>query len=101
MNIDDSMIATCNERLREAFPGADLIHERTMKLAEESGEAVGAVLRYLNMTRRTGTLADVAEELADVVVCAATLAEAMGIDLERAVIDKSEKVMKRGWRDPR
>lgn len=101
MNIDDSIAATCNERLREAFPEMDLVHERTMKLAEESGEAVGAVLRYLNMTRRTGTLYDVAEELADVVICAMTLAEALGLNLEYAVHAKSEKVMARGWRDPR
>lgn len=101
MNIDDSIATTCNERLREAFPEMDLVHERTMKLAEESGEAVGAVLRYLNMTRRTGTHSEVAEELADVVICAMTLADALSIDLEGAVIDKSEKVMRRGWRDPR
>lgn len=96
-------------RLTRAFPEwtdgpADMLFmrtEATLKLAEESGEAVGAMLRYNDMTRRTGDRTELALELADVVIAAYRCAYVHGIELDRAIADKAAKVLERGVKDPR
>ncbi|GAA2631639.1 hypothetical protein SMC26_21895 [Actinomadura fulvescens] len=66
------------------------------KLGEEAGELQGAVLAYLNYQRDHKldgfSTADVASEVADVVICAAILAARTGVDLGAALADKIEKV---------
>ncbi len=102
MNIDDDMIATIVEKINQAFPGRTAVEarcERVIKLGEEAGEAQGAALRLMGMTRRTGDTAELAEELADVVITALTVAQMFGIDMESAIRLKAEKVFARGFRD--
>ncbi len=85
--------------LEDAFPDWGVGRFRTealMKLGEEAGEAQGAGLRYLGMTRRAGTREELAEELADVVITAYRAAHVFGIDLDAAIESKAEKVFARG-----
>lgn len=96
-------------RLTRAFPEwADgptdvlfLRTEATLKLAEESGEAVGAMLRYNDMTRRAGDRTELALELADVVITAYRCAYVHGIGLDWAIAHKAAIVLARGVKDPR
>jgi NTP pyrophosphatase (non-canonical NTP hydrolase) len=70
-------------------------------VAEEAGEFCGALNRYLGMSRRTGTLEDVAAELSDVVLCAYVAANRLGIDLDTSVQAKYDAMVARGWKDAR
>jgi NTP pyrophosphatase (non-canonical NTP hydrolase) len=62
------------------------------ELAGETGEACNVVKKLermrLGLRGSTDTVAHLAEELADVVICADLLAAKEGIDLEQAIIDK-------------
>jgi len=65
------------------------------KLAEEVGELQAEVLGLTGYQRRAkgGFTADgVANELADVLICAAVLAVSHGVDLGRALAEKIERV---------
>lgn len=102
MHVDDDMIARIIEKIDQAFPGRTAVEarcERVIKLGEEAGEAQGAALRLMNMTRRTGDTAELAEELADVVITALAVARMFGIDMEDAIDRKVEKMFARGFRD--
>jgi len=69
-------------RLREAgFDGDGAIDRNVLCLAEEAGEVVGAYRRYTGQARRTGTLAELAAELADVVITGHVAAHEMDVDL--------------------
>lgn len=104
-DINQSHIAAvteaCHRKLLEAGFTEDPAARQTLALAEEVGEFVGAVRRWRGMARRTGTFADVEEELADVVITAWVTSHALGIDLEAAINRKLDKVFTRGWKDPR
>lgn len=63
------------------WPQAVDVRSRALKLAEEAGEVIGAVVK-IGEGRRT--LDDLATELAQLNLCAMALAEAAGIDLEAA-----------------
>lgn len=66
-------------------------------VAEEAGELVGAYRRYAGKARRTGTKSDVTEEIADVLIVTAVLAECLNIDIDAAVTGKLSKIYERGW----
>jgi NTP pyrophosphatase (non-canonical NTP hydrolase) len=57
-------------------------------LAEETGEAVQQVRRFMGRARKQATALDVAAELADVVISAAILARLLDVDLNRSIDDK-------------
>ena len=63
-----------------------------MELAGETGEACNAAKKLARLQRGwkggADTSANLAEELADVVICADLAAQRAGIDLESAVISK-------------
>jgi NTP pyrophosphatase (non-canonical NTP hydrolase) len=63
----------------------------------EAGEFMSAYLRYTGTVRRSGTLADVAGELADVVLCAYRAACVLGIDLPTAIETKIDVEDQRGF----
>jgi NTP pyrophosphatase (non-canonical NTP hydrolase) len=90
------------KHLGEEFPAPP--HEMKMRqglaLAEEAGEAVGALRRYLGLARRSGTLTELEDELADVVFTAYLMAHYLGSDLDAALSRKAEKIFTRGWREP-
>lgn len=70
-----------------------------LALAEEAGEAVAAIRRWAGLARRRGTLLEVEQELADVVITAFVTAEAVGINLPTAVERKLSEIFARGWRE--
>jgi NTP pyrophosphatase (non-canonical NTP hydrolase) len=73
---------------------------RGNELAGEVGEACNIIKKLererMGIAGSRATLADLAEELADVIICADLIAMQLGIDLDRAVAEKfnrtSEKV---------
>lgn len=89
--------------LREHFP-APVEQQRdrqVLALAEEVGEFVGAYRRWSGAARRAGSWAEVADELADVLITAWVVAAALDLDLDDAWRAKAERVLARGWKDPR
>lgn len=87
-------------RLGEEFPAPPLeIQMRQgLSLAEEAGETVGALRRYLGIARRPGTLIELEDEMADVIFAAYLLAHYADVDLNAALQRKAEKIFTRGWR---
>lgn len=65
---------------------------RATELAGETGEACNVIKKLererLGLRGSRATKEQLAEELGDVIICVALLANTAGIDLERAVIDK-------------
>ena len=70
------------EWVRERFPGRDDPERRALKLGEEAGEVLGAVIK-IGEGRKTKD--DLARELAQVVICAMALAESAEINLDSAI----------------
>lgn len=93
------MAARVAEQLRaHGFPAEQAVQRQVLALAEEAGEFVGAYRRATGQARRTGTVADVHAELADVVITAYVTAHEMGFDLDAAIAAKLDVVFTRGWR---
>jgi NTP pyrophosphatase (non-canonical NTP hydrolase) len=89
-------------QLEKHFP-VDNPTERHLRnalaLAEETGELIGAIRRYLGLARRPGTLTDVAHELADVHLTCYLIAHYLGIDLPAAAATKLEEMFARGFKN--
>ncbi|MGH3882889.1 MAG: hypothetical protein ACRDRC_05730 [Pseudonocardiaceae bacterium] len=96
-----TVLTTHIDRHHTTSTPTELLMRQGLAIAEEAGETVGALRRYLGVARRTGTLDDVATELADVVITAYTTAHRLGIDLPAAIDTKTQIIFSRGWRDPR
>jgi len=68
---------------------------RGNELAGEVGEACNIIKKLererMGIAGSRATLADLAEELADVIICADLIAMQLGIDLNRAVAEKFNK----------
>lgn len=90
------------KHLGEEFPAPlfEMQIRQGLALAEEAGEAVGALRRYLGVARRPGSLEELEGELADVVFTAYIMAHYTSIDLDAAIARKAEKIFSRGWRVP-
>ncbi len=71
----------------------------TVKLSEEAGELAEQVLARFGYQRKSKILAqgdnELADECADVIIVSLFLAEAAGIDIEKALTRKMEKLEKR------
>jgi NTP pyrophosphatase (non-canonical NTP hydrolase) len=95
------LITNMARHIGEEFPAPP--HEMKMRqglaLAEEAGETVGALRRYLGLARRSGTLIELEDEIADVVLTAYLLAHYVSSDLDAALHRKAEKIFTRGWRE--
>jgi NTP pyrophosphatase (non-canonical NTP hydrolase) len=70
-----------------------------LKLAEETGEAVRAWLRVRGLAREHAEPAELAGELADVVITAYAVAELRGLDLPQAIGVKHAVLMTRDLGD--
>jgi NTP pyrophosphatase (non-canonical NTP hydrolase) len=77
------------------FPAETMRAQQVMCMAEEAGKAVKAARRYMGLARTPGTLEELTEELADVAIASAAMAEAFGIDLNGAVVARLQHVMER------
>lgn len=91
------------KNIDEHFPSDPLVRDmrQALCLAEEAGEAAGAVRRYLGQARRTGTFEDAMAELADVIITTYVMAHQLGGDLDEAIDQKAAKIFTRGWKDLR
>jgi NTP pyrophosphatase (non-canonical NTP hydrolase) len=91
-----------NERLRTGFSLHDderHILAMTVKLSEEVGEVSEAVLAKTNMQRRDKLVKfsedSLPDELADVIIVAMLIGDALGIDMEKAIEKKIGIIQKR------
>lgn len=84
---------------REAITEANMLDVQALCVAEEAGELVGAYRRWAGKARRAGTLRDLEDEIADVLIVTATFAERAGIDLNQAIARKLTAIYTRGWRE--
>ncbi len=83
------------ERVRKAIPATmPLLPYLALKVSEETGEAIQAFNRWYFALRTKGTLAELGEELADTVICAYSLAEEAGLDLNM-YIDEKDRILRR------
>lgn len=87
--------------LWEHFPREEEKVRQVIAMGEEVGEFVGAARRFMQMARRDGPFEDVEKELADVVITSYVTAEVFGIDLERAIERKIQKILTRGYKEDR
>ncbi|MEV4253198.1 hypothetical protein AB0J52_08490 [Spirillospora sp. NPDC049652] len=69
------------DRLREHFPLEGERVRQALALAEEAGEFLAAYRRWTGRARRTGTLEEVAAELADVLITTYVTARILGVRL--------------------
>jgi len=83
---------------RPAITDANQLDVQALCVAEEAGELVGAYRRWAGKARRTGTLADLEDEVADVLIVTAMFAERTGIDINDAITRKLTTIYRRGWR---
>lgn len=84
---------------RNGFDPAGAINRQVLGLAEEAGEFVGAYRRWTGQARRTGTVQEMYEELADVIITAFVTAHELEVDVDAVIAAKLDKVHTRGWRD--
>jgi NTP pyrophosphatase (non-canonical NTP hydrolase) len=87
------------EQLLEADFGPDLSNQQVIALAEEVGEFVGAFRRFKGMARRNGSFAEMAEELADVIIAAFITAVVLDINLPAEINYKLDLIFSRGMRE--
>jgi NTP pyrophosphatase (non-canonical NTP hydrolase) len=84
---------------RPGASGFNPLDFQALGVAEEAGELVGAYRRWSGRARRTGTLRELADEVADVLIVTAVFAERAGIDLDEAIARKVAVIYARGWRE--
>lgn len=84
---------------REGITDANQLDVQVISVCEEAGELAGAYRRWAKKARRTGTLREVQDEIADVLIVTAVLAEFLGVDLTEAVQQKLAVIYERGWRE--
>jgi NTP pyrophosphatase (non-canonical NTP hydrolase) len=100
MNLDliaDQLNKELDANLRDGEPSPLELH--ALQVAEEAGEAVGAYRRYSGTARRSGTLGELAKELADVLISTACFARRAGLSTEDIVGEKLTEIYARGWKE--
>ncbi|GAA1115658.1 MazG nucleotide pyrophosphohydrolase domain-containing protein [Nocardiopsis metallicus] len=83
--------------VERGFSDSTLV-EQTLKLAEETGEVCKAVRKQAALSvDPTSTVGGLGEELADVLIYLAAIANRSGIDLSQALRDKEAVNENRTW----
>lgn len=76
---------------------------KMVKLSEEVGELSNDILSVLRLQRRSKLdkfeRKNIYEEFADVIIATVQLASVTGVDIERAVLEKLEKIDKKYTKD--
>lgn len=69
------------------------------KLMEEMGELSEAILKSDNLQRadKEKIMGDINHEIADVILCSLVLARELGVDAEKAILEKMEKIKSRKY----
>lgn len=78
---------------------AELATAQVLDVAEEAGEFVGAFRRYSGLARRPGTVEELEDEWADVIIAAFSAAKFLGINPVHAIERKAAKVLSRGYKE--
>jgi NTP pyrophosphatase (non-canonical NTP hydrolase) len=91
--------AALHANRRPAITDANQLDVQALMVAEEAGELVGAYRRWAGKARRTGTMRELEDEVADVLITTAVFARRTGIDLIAAVARKVSVIYTRGWRE--
>lgn len=96
-----NLLAQLREHGREFDPDSPYypLDTRMLLVQEEAGELAGAYRRWSGRARRNGTLGEVEEEVADVLISTAAFAEMMGINIAAAVEGKLSVIYSRGWQE--
>lgn len=97
--IGQNLNARLTENRREAVTDENGLDVQALVVAEEAGELVGAYRRWAGKARRTGSLRDLEDEIADVLIATSVFADRAGIDVNAAVRRKLAAIHNRGWRD--
>lgn len=80
--------------VRERWPNHTTPVWRAMKLGEEAGEVLGAVVKESVGLK---TKSDIATETAQAVLCAMALAESVGFNLQQAIMVEWQDCATRVW----
>lgn len=70
---------------------------QALNVVGEAGEMAEAYRRATGHARRSSTMDEVADEMADVVIATYVFAQRVGVDLDEAIAAKYEKIMSRGF----
>src|SRR5581483_3946956 len=100
-------IGSLSDRMKPHYklytPREKEILTKAVKLNEEVGELCNDVLSVLQLQRKSKLdkfdKRHIYEEFADVIITAIQLAESAGVDVERAINDKIQKIEKRYLKD--
>ncbi|MBR9680159.1 MAG: hypothetical protein GOU99_03865 [Candidatus Altiarchaeota archaeon] len=92
-----------NKRLQKRYEGKlnnnNLVLAHTVKLTEELGELCEEVLAHVNLQRQdkldAKNDATIRDEFADVLIATLILADSMGVNIEKALIDKMARIDER------
>jgi NTP pyrophosphatase (non-canonical NTP hydrolase) len=80
------------------FDTRDAWIRQTLNVAEEAGEFVGSVRRFMGLARRSGAREEMEAEFADVIISSFAAAYVLGIDADEAIQKKLKIIFSRGWR---
>ncbi len=100
-----NVLRGANRRRQMEWPGNDKadVAFRAIEVAGEAGEVAEAVKKFLRAERgikgSTASAQDIADEMGDLLVSLDLLADALGIDLGRAVEAKFNLTSKKGFPD--
>ena len=96
-----SLVAYLVKNCGEEYPAPphEMLMRQALKLAEESGEVIKALCRYVGISRKSGSVQEVEDELADVVLSAYLLAHYLPGDIDAAIARKAGADYLRGWRE--
>lgn len=98
LTLDEIQDYVAKMEVERGFSDSTLL-EQALKLAEETGEVCKAVRKRSSLgVDPTSTVGGLGEELADVLIYVAALANREGIDLSRALRAKELVNAKRTWR---
>lgn len=75
-------------------------NRQALALAAESGEVMGAYMRYTGQARRNGTKEEFEDELADLIITAFATAYVAGSDPDVFIERKLRRIFERGWKEP-
>ena len=93
----DPRIAALADGLRQR-DGLGSLTDTGLRLAESSGESVRRLRRALGSGLDRQSSAEVGDQLAEVMITAASLARQLGVDLDRAIEDRLGSPTRRGRR---
>jgi NTP pyrophosphatase (non-canonical NTP hydrolase) len=107
--LDDSGLSSDNARFAQEFLDAAYGPEnplppdwaQILNVVGEAGEFAEAYRRYTGHARRPGSIEEVSDELADVIISAYVAAERLGVNLDESIAKKQAVIFARGFRDPR